>query len=165
MNRLLLVVIYTLFFSFSLRAQSDSFDVFLYTPPEFFTRSILPSQARFTLTNSDKSYCSITLYKSQYATDSIIHDVIRLWNELVVKRLRKASSKPLRILTEQLRDGWVSTLTIGNYYAGEKKSVVMLNSFRKNNTNACVVYAFTDKLFKGPIETFSQNLHVINPEK
>ena len=158
-------MVYIFSFTFSLQAQTDSFDVFIYKTPEFFTSSILPSRAQFTLTDSDTSSCSITLYKSQMAADNVIQDVIRQWKEQVVKKLRKASSKPLRILTEQLWDGWVSTLAIGNYYSGKKKCVVMLNSFRRSKTSVCVVYTFTDKLFKGPIETFSQNLHVINPEK
>ena len=164
MNRLLLVIGCILFFTISSLAQADSFDVFTYITPEFFTKSLLPSSAKFNLTNPDNNNCTITLYKSQPATDSVIHDVMRQWNERVVKRLRKASAKPVRILTEQLWDGWVSTLAIGNYYVGKKKSVVMLNSFRKNMTSACVVYAFTDKFFKGPIENFSQNLHLVTPE-
>ncbi len=140
------------------KAQTDSFDVFIYKPPEFFTKSILPSRAQYNLTNPDKSSCTITLYKSQPATDSVIHDVMRQWNEQVVKRLRKASPKPLRIYTEQLWQGWVSTGAIGNFYEGKKKCVVMLNSFRKEKTSACVVYAMTDKIFKGATDTFSQNL-------
>lgn len=142
------------------KAQTDSFDVFLYKPPEFFTKSILPSRAQFNLTNPDKSYCTITLYQSQPATDSVIHDVMRQWNEQVVKRLRKASPKPLQMYTQQLWQGWVSTVAIGNFYLGKKKCVVMLNSYRKEKTSACVVYAMTDKLFKGATETFSQNLRL-----
>ena len=141
------------------KAQTDSFDVFIYTTPEFFTKSILPSRAQFNLTNPDKSSCTITLYKSQPATDSVIHDVMRKWNEQVVKRLRKASPKPIRIYTEQIWQGWESTVAIGNFYEGKKKCVVMLNSFRKEKTSACVVYAMTDKIFKGATESFSQNLH------
>ena len=140
------------------KAQTDSFDVFIYKPPEFFTKSILPSRAQFNLTNPDKSNCTITLYQSQTATDSVIHDVMRQWNEQVVKRLRKASPKPLRIYTEQLWQGWISTIAIGNYYEGKKKCVVMLNSFRKEKTSDFVVYAMTDKSFKGATDTFSQNL-------
>lgn len=151
-------VLSILFFHSVAYAQTDSFDVFIYKPPEFFTKSILPSRAQFNLSNSDKSYCTITLYQSQPATDSVIQDVMRQWNEQVVKRLRKASPKPLRIYTEQLWQGWVSTVAIGNFYEGKKKCVVMLNSFRKDKTSACVVYAMTDKIFKGATETFSQNI-------
>ena len=88
-------------------------------------------------------------------------DIISQWNEQVVKRLTKANKKPSRILTEQLWDGWVSTLAIGNFYQNKKKSVVMLNSFRKDSITTCVVYAFSDKNFKGVVETFSKNLHLI----
>lgn len=140
------------------KAQSDSFDVFIYKPPEFFTKSLLPSRAQFTLTNPDKSYCIITLFPAQPAADSVIHDVIRQWNEQVVKRYRKASPKPLQIYTEQLWQGWASTVAIGNFYEGKKKCVVMLNSFHKEKKSASVVYAMTDKLFKGPTESFSKNL-------
>ena len=67
-------------------------------------------------------------------------------------------------MTEQLWDGWVSTLAIGNFYQNKKKAVVMLYLFRKNGTSACVVYAFSDKIFKGPVESFSRDLHLINQQ-
>jgi hypothetical protein len=89
-------------------------------------------------------------------------DVISQWNKHVVKRLTKANKKPLKIMTEQLWDGWVSTLAIGNFYQNKKKAVVMLYSFRKNQTSACAAFMFSDKIFKGPIELFSKNLHLIN---
>ena len=141
-------------------AQTNSFDIFTYQPPEFFTKGILPSQLQFGLKNNDTSFCLITLYKSQPAKDDIMKDVMGQWNEQVVKRLIKANKKPLKIMTEQLWDGWASTLAIGNFYQNKKKAVVMLHSFRKDKTTACVVYTLSDKNFKGPVETFSKNLHL-----
>lgn len=145
-------------------AQTDSFDVFTYQPPEFFTKSELPSEVYFNITNRDGSFCTITLYKSQSAKKDVMKDVISQWNEQVVKRLTKANKKPARILTEQLWDGWVSTLAVGNFYQNKKKCVVMLYSFRKDQTSACAVFAFSNKIFKGPVEDFSQNLHLINQQ-
>ncbi len=142
-------------------AQPGSFSVFTYQPPEFFTKSDLPSRVQFSLTNSDTSFCSITLYKSQPAKDSVIHDVKGQWNEYVLKQLSKADKKPARIYTQQTWDGWISTVAIGNFYQPKKKAVVMLSSFRKGNTSACVVFVFSDKSFKGVVEKFSKNLHLI----
>ncbi len=143
-------------------AQTDSFDVFTYQPPDFFSKSELLSRVRFNLKNNDTSFCTITLYKSLPAKEDVMKDVISQWNELVVKRLLKADKKPSRILTEQLWDGWASTLAIGNFYQNKKKCVVMLYSFTKDNKVACTVFAFSDKSFKGPVELFSKNLHLIN---
>jgi len=145
-------------------AQTDSFDVFTYQSPEFFTKSVLSSEVHFNMTNKDGSFCTITLYKSQPAKKDVMKDVISQWNEQVVKRLAKANKKPVRIMTEQLWDGWVSTLAVGNFYQNKKKCVVMLHSFRKNQTSACAVFAFSDKIFKGSVESFSQNLHLINQQ-
>ena len=143
-------------------AQSDSFDVFTYLPPPFFTKTALPSRVQFNMTNEDGSFCTITLYKSVSAKGDVMKDVISQWNEQVVKQLAKANKKPLKILTEQFWDGWVSTLAIGNFYQNNKKCVVMLHSFRKNHSTACAVFAFSDKLFKQPIENFSRDLHLVN---
>lgn len=143
-------------------AQPGSFDVFTYQPPELFIKSELSSEVHFTMTNKDGSFCTITLYKSQPAKKDVMKDVISQWNEQVVKRLTNANKKPARIMTEQLWDGWVSTLAIGNFYQNKKKCVAMLYSFRKNQTSACVVFAFSDKIFKRPVEGFSKNLHLIN---
>jgi hypothetical protein len=145
-------------------AQRDSFDVFTYQPPEFFTKSKLLSELHFYMTNNDGSFCTITLYKSQPAEKDVMKDVASQWNEQVVKRLSKANKKPARIMTEQLWDGWASTLAIGNFYRSKRKCVVMLNSFRKGQMSACVVFVFNDKVFKGPIQDFSQSLHLIDQQ-
>ncbi len=145
--------------------QRDSFDVFTYQQPEFFTKSELPSRVQFNLTNSDTSFCTITLYKSMPANYDVTGDVLSQWNEQVVKRLAKANKKPLRILTEQLWDGWASTLAIGNFYQNKKKAVVMLNTFRKDKITACIVFEMSDKSFKGVTEKFSKNLHLIKIKK
>jgi len=140
-------------------AQTSNFDVFTYQSPEFFTKSELSSGVQFKLRNNDTSICTITLYKSLPAKVDVMKDILNQWNEKVTTRLTKAN-KPLKIITEQLWDGWVSTLAIGNFYQNKKKAVVMLNSFSKKNKTAFVVYAFSDKNFKSVIETFSKNLHL-----
>lgn len=142
-------------------AQTDSFDLFTYQPPEFFTKSVLSSKVHFNMTNEDGSFCTITLCKRQPAKKDVTKDVISQWNEQVVNRLAKANKKPARIMTEKLWDGWVSTLAVGNFYQNKKKAVVMLNSFRKDKITICVVFTMSDKNYKGVVETFSKNLHLI----
>lgn len=139
---------------------TNSFDVFTYQPPEFFTITKLQSQVHFNLTNNDTSFCTITLYKSKPANADVIKDVTSQWNEQVVKRLSKADEKPGRIYTQQIWDGWASTVAIGNFYQNKKKCVVMLSSFRKGKTTACFVTEMSDKSFKQPVELFSNNLHL-----
>lgn len=143
-------------------AQRESFDVFTYQPPEFFTKSVLPTAIQYHLKNNDTSFCTIILYNSQPAKADAIQDILSQWNKQVVKRLTKADKKPGRILTEQLWDGWASTLAIGNFYYYKKKCVVMLNSFRKEKNTVCAVFAFSDNNFKGVVENFSANLHLKN---
>ena len=160
-KQLLIFFISTLTILTGSSAQTDNFDIFNYQPPEFFTKNELPSRLQWSLKNNDTSFCVITIYKSQPAKDEIMKDVISQWNEQVIKRLTKANKKPLKIMTEQMWDGWASTLAIGNFYQNKKKAVVMLHSFRKDKTIACVVYTLSDKSFKGPVETFSKNLHLV----
>ena len=145
-------------------AQTNSFDVFTYRPPEFFTKSELPSRVQWSIKNNDTGFCLITIYKSQPSKADVMKDVMAQWNEYVLKQLNKANKKPGRILTEQLWDGWASTLAIGNFYQNKKKAAVMLYSFRKDKVATCAVFAFSDKIFKGPIEKFSKNLHLINQQ-
>jgi hypothetical protein len=157
----MLVFVCVLFSSTLLVAQTSSFDVFTCQPPELFIKSELPSSLQFILTNNDTSFCTITLYKSQPAKEDALKDVSSQWNQQVIRRLDKAEKKAEKTMTGQVWDGWLSTLSIGNFYRGKKKCVVMLYSFRKDKRAACVVFAFSDKLFKGPIENFSKNLHLI----
>ena len=141
-------------------AQTDSFDVFKYHTPDFFIKSELPSRVQFSMKNNDTSFCLITLYKSLPAQEDVRKDVMAQWKEYVLKPLSKADKKPGRIYTQQLWDGWVSTVAIGNFYQNKKKCVVMLSSFRKNKTTVCASYAFSSNIFKGPVENFSQQLHL-----
>jgi hypothetical protein len=62
------------------------------------------------------SFCLITMYKSQPAKADILKDITSQWNEQVLKRLTKADKKPQKILTEQMWEGWATTLGIGNFY-------------------------------------------------
>jgi hypothetical protein len=141
-------------------SQTDSFDVYTYKAPVFFTKSELPSGLQFTMSNVDGSYCTITMYKSQPTKEDPAKDIISQWNDKVVKRLTKAGKKPGKILTGQVVDGWASTLAIGNFYHKKKKSVVILNSNTRDQTSACIVFAFSDPIFKGTIESFSKNVHL-----
>jgi hypothetical protein len=141
-------------------AQTDSFDIFSYKTPEFFTRSILPSRVQCSYKENDTTFCIITIYKSQKSQLDTLKDLTAQWNEYVVKPLSRASKKPGKILTGQLLEGWGSSIAIGNFYQNKKKCVVFLTSFRKDNITACAVYAFSYKLAKGPVETFSNNLHL-----
>ena len=142
-------------------AQDSTFDVFTYRPPEFFTCVALPSKVQFSFANSDTSFCRITLFKTQPAKNSAGKDVLSQWSQQVAGHLKGADKKPGRILEGRLWDGWVSTVAIGNFYQAGKKCVVMLNSFRKGDLSCFVVFAFSDKSFKGPVEDFSRNLHLI----
>jgi len=144
-------------------SQTDSFDVFTFQAPESFTKSALPSRVQFNLSNNDTSFCTITLYKSQSSKTDIKNEITRLWTGYIVKQFSRADKKPQRILTEQLWDGWASTLAIGNFYQQKKKCVVMLNSFTKDGTTAFVVFAMSDKSFKAPVEHFSKELHIKKP--
>lgn len=154
------LVLMMIFTTVNIFSQTSGFDVFTYQPPEFFTKSELPSRVQFNITNNDTSFCTITLYKSLPAKADVMKDVTSQWNDQVVKRLTKASKKPLKIITEQMWDGWASTLAIGNFYQNKKKCVVMLNSFSKYNQTVCVVFEMSDKNFKPVVELFSKNLHL-----
>lgn len=142
--------------------QTNSFDVFTYQSPEFFTKRESPSKVQWSMKNNDSSFCLMTIYKSQPAKEAIMKNITAQWNEQVVKQLSKANKKPLKIMTEQIWDGWASTLAIGNCYQNKKKCVVMLYSFKKDKITACAVYVLSDKIFKGPVEIFSKNLHLTN---
>ncbi len=157
---MLTLFIATTLFVFSGFAQSDSFDVYKYQAPEFFTKSELSDRVQFSLKNNDSSFCIITIYKSEPSEMNVLKDVMKQWNEQVVKRLNKVNKKPARTLTGQMSEGWTSTLAMGNFYQNKKKCIVMLNSFVRDKKTAYVVYAFSDKIFKPVIEKFSTNIHL-----
>ncbi len=138
---------------------AGKFDVFTYRRPILYDQSLLPSRLQFSYHHNDTNFCIITLYKSA-AGSSVTENITQQWNEFVLKRLTKADKKPAKVLTGQTVDGWASSVAIGNFYQGKKKCVVMINSFTKDKTTACVVFALTDKNFKPVVDDFSANLHL-----
>ncbi|MDN3655578.1 hypothetical protein QWZ08_08070 [Ferruginibacter paludis] len=159
MKRSILLYLVLLNYTIQAVAQTNSFDVFTYQTPEVFIKSELPSRVQFNMTSTSINFCTITLYKSLPAKRDAMTGIISQWNEQVVKRLNKANKKPARIMTEQVWDGWVSTLAIGNFYQNKKKCVVMLNSFRKDSITTCAVFEMSDPIFKNPVQQFSRNIH------
>lgn len=141
-------------------AQIDSFDVFTYRSPEFYTKSVSEEAIRFALIAGDSNFCTITLYRSVDAKKDVMKDVASQWKEQVVKRLTRADKKPAKIMTGKTWDGWKSIVAIGNFYRNNKKCVVMLQSFAKDRTSGFVIFAFSDPLFKSAVEDFSKNLHL-----
>jgi len=119
----LLLFIETIIFVSSCFAQSDSFDIYKYLAPEFFTKTELPSKIEISIMNSDTSFCTITLYKSISSKSNAMQDVARQWNERVVKRLNKANKKPAGILIEQMWEGWSSTLAIGIFIKTKRSAL------------------------------------------
>jgi len=141
-------------------SQTGSFDVFTYRAPDYFITTELSEKVQWSLINNDTSFCHIILYKSQAGGKDASKDLQVQWNAYVRKSFNKSNKKPIKILTGQMCDGWTSSLAIGNFNQNKKNCVVMLYSFRKDQTSACAVYAFSDKIFKGPIESFSKDLHL-----
>lgn len=142
-------------------AQTDSFSVFRYEPPAYFTKTQLSSSVLYTLKNSDTSICTITLLDSMPAKEDAMKDLLSQWNDYVLERLPKANDKPLQVFTNEVWDGWESTVAVGNFYNNDRKCVVILNSFRKNTQSACVIFEMSDRLFQPVVENFSKNLHLI----
>jgi hypothetical protein len=145
-------------------SQIDSFDVFSYQQPEFFTKNALSSSVQYSLTNKDGSFCTITLYKSLPSTADTVQTIMNQWNAFVLRRLTKADKKPVQTLTGKAVEGWASSLAMGNFYRDSKKAIVMLLSFKAEKRSACVVFTCSDKSFKGPIEAFSNNIHLIQQQ-
>jgi hypothetical protein len=62
-------------------------------------------------------------------------------------------------------DGWQSVLGLGNCYVGGKKCVMMLFSFRRDTLMAFSTALMSERIFKPPVESFYQSLHLQLPPK
>lgn len=153
------------FFSFNMGfSPVESFDVFRYQKPGFFTKSELPLSVQYSLSNKDGGFCAITLYKSLPSKEYTLQTIQNQWNELVLKILTKAKKRPVQTKTGQDIEGWASSLAMGNIYKRAKKAIVILFAFKAEKRSACVVFTYSDKSCKGPIDDFSKNLHLIQQQ-
>ncbi len=148
--------------AFAISGQVEVYDVFTYQPPPFFSKTDISTGIEFSLENNDTSFCTISMYKKNHSAKNLKATIMRQWDRIVRTNLTNADRVPSKIMTGEKLDGWESALSVGSFYHHKKKSVVMLYSFKKRNESACIVFAFSDKSFKQPVEEFSRNLHLIN---
>ena len=86
-------------------AQTETFDIATYTPPEGFKRDSKPGVVNYTNVNETKgSFCVITIYASTASSGNAEKDFTNEWNELVVTPY-KAEANP-KTETQTMADGW-----------------------------------------------------------
>jgi hypothetical protein len=60
-------------------------------------------------------------------------------------------------------DGWQSQLGLGNCYVNGRKCVMMLFTFRRDTLMAFSTALMSERVFKPPVESFYQSLHLLLP--
>jgi hypothetical protein len=155
MHKLALIITLSLITS-TCFSQTDTFDVFTYRPPEFFSKQVLANSIVFSRTEKGNA-CTITLYKSKVFTGGDSLNFMRQWNNDIIKRYRGITRKP-KLYTGAIVNEWHSTLGIGKCTINKKSNIIMLNSNTYQGKTFSVVYSFNDPIFQPVIEKFSENL-------
>ena len=141
------------------------YNVYLYQPPEFFTKTELAERLEFSMRNNDTSFCRINLYPAGKAGKDSLAEIKSLWSTYVHKAFDRADSLPVNMMAGNKIDGWQSVLGLGNCYVGGKKCVLMLFSFRRDTLMAFSTALMSERIFKPPVESFYQSLHFQLPPK
>jgi hypothetical protein len=159
MKKILLSLTLTLLIQYAF-SQSDTFDIFSYKVPQFFSRQTLANTIVLSMSEKSGIACTITLYKGQPSKEDDTANLIRQWNNEVRKRYNGATSKP-QLHTGAIIDNWKSTLGIGKSTINKKSNIIMLNSYSNSSTTGFIIYSFNDPIYKGPIEFFAENLKLL----
>ena len=141
------------------------YNVYKYQPPEFFTKTESAERLEFSMRNNDTSFCRINLYPAGKAGRDSMQEIKTLWSTYVYKAFSRADSLPVNIMSGNKIDGWQSVLGLGNCYVGGKKCVMMLFSFRRDTLMAFSTALMSERIFKPPVESFYQSLHLLLPPK
>jgi hypothetical protein len=94
-----------------------------------------------------------------------MQEIKTLWSTYVHKAFGRADSLPVNIMAGNKIDGWQSVLGLGNCYVSGKKCVMMLFSFRRDTLMAFSTALMSERIFKPPVESFYQSLHLQLPPK
>ncbi len=140
-----------------------TFDVYRYRPPELFTKTSLPGRIEFSMRNNDTSFCRISLYPAGRAGRDSLQELKKLWSAYVHKAFDRADSLPLSTMAGNKVDGWQSQLGLGNCYVNGRKCVMMLFTFRRDTLMAFSTALMSERVFKPPVESFYQSLHLLLP--
>jgi hypothetical protein len=113
--------------------------------------------------NNDTSFCRISLYPAGRAGRDSLQELKKLWSAYVHKAFDRADSLPLSTMAGNKVDGWQSQLGLGNCYVNGRKCVMMLFTFRRDTLMAFSTALMSERVFKPPVESFYQSLHLLLP--
>jgi hypothetical protein len=117
----------TMLFALATNIQAQqTFDVFNYTAPKGFTKTLANDKVSYALTKNTAS-CTITLFASTSSSGTMQNDFNAAWKNNVENTLGKSDT----IISAAMGDidGWEMMLGTGSYIKGTDFTMVMLNSY------------------------------------
>jgi hypothetical protein len=114
-------------FALTINIQAQqTFDVFTYTAPKGFTKTVANDKVTYALTKNTAS-CTITLFAATSTSGTMQNDFNAAWKNNVENALGKSDT----IISSAMGDidGWEMMLGTGTYMKGTDFTMVMLNSY------------------------------------
>ena len=110
-----------------MKAQTETFDIVRYTPPQGWTKEVKANLVQYTITDKAKrTYSIIGIYASKLSSGDAAEDFRNEWNELVVKvRGEVAAPTIMKLVSGDGRAGTGGTSLFKNQ--GVDNSVVLLS--------------------------------------
>ncbi len=142
-------------------AQTETFDVFILTPPAGYERVLGKEALQFTRYGDDKSsYCRFTIYATRSSTDNFKDEFLKEW-ELLVKSVHKVNA-PTEIETGPSDDGWIGMSGVAPVQSDNGNYIIMLISIIGHKRAGSILIQTNSDTFNQDITTLAES---VEPQK
>lgn len=143
-------------------AQTETFDLIIYTAPPGWTKETKGNVIGYTkVDNGKNSWCQIAVYKSTVSKGSIKLDFESEWQELVVKRVKPTKLPEMEPVSSE--NGWDFQAGSALFEFNGNQSVAMLATISGFSRCTSITILTNTQDYQKEIEIFLQSVKAITP--
>lgn len=144
------------------KAQKDSLDLIVYTPPKDWQKEDKGSVRIYSVINKkDKSWCQIGIYKSTVSRGSIEADFENEWNNLAAVQF-KITDAPEKSPVQEA-DGWKVMSGTGKFIFNDANVAVIVTTFSGYGRCVSIVVTTANQRYLQDFETFLSGIDLKHP--
>lgn len=143
-------------------SQQQTFDIFTFTPPKTWSKSVKENSILYTfINNQQRTWAQIDLLKSTTSKGSIAADFESEWKELVAKRYGVVG-KPLGIDSQSFQ-GYKLWTGLGKFVFNKDTASVLLNTFSNGVRCASFLLLSNTTAYGKTLDKFVASVNLAKP--
>jgi hypothetical protein len=152
-----------IFFFTNAFAQKETFDLYTFTPPKGWTKTVDKNFVSYIITNNKtKSWCRINITKSTISKGSIEADFESEWQGLIVKNYNPTGDRQVNEIQEAV--GWKIQAGKSKFTFENSESMAMLTTASGYDRCLSIVAVTNNKDYINDIQALIESIDLIKPD-